>query len=209
MVHIMKRNFLRHKEFQPNEIKTYLVIIECMVKGKSFRPLFDQQVKDRVVDFFNVNKDQFTLANFKKLSQSLQNFRYPKNSEQYKLLESCIQEKFAFFYPQMDVNDIVPISRLLFRGPEIESISMSAPLEQYLLNNQEKYINGIKKAHEQGFKDNFEYFNKCLLYLEGTLMVQKLKEGASEGGMELTEKFAKALYGIKHNLTHSNISRIC
>jgi hypothetical protein len=57
MVHIMKRNFLRHKEFQPNEIKTYLVIIECMVKGKSFRPLFDQQVKDRVVDFFNVNKD--------------------------------------------------------------------------------------------------------------------------------------------------------
>jgi hypothetical protein len=48
----------------------------------------------------------------------------------------------------MDVNDIVPISRLLFRGPEIESISMSAPLEQYLLNNQEKYINGIKKAHE-------------------------------------------------------------
>lgn len=68
MVHILKRNFLRHKELQTDEIKNYLVIVECMVKAKSFRHIFDQQVRDRVVDFFNENKDQFTLANFKKLS---------------------------------------------------------------------------------------------------------------------------------------------
>ena len=71
MVHIMKRNFLRHKQIQQEEIKSYIGIIECMVKAKSFRPIFDQQVKDRVVDFFNENKQQLTLANFKKLSQSL------------------------------------------------------------------------------------------------------------------------------------------
>lgn len=40
-------------------------------------------------------------------------------------------------------------------------------------------------------------------------MVQKASEKPSEAGMELTEKFSKALYGIKHMLTHSNISRIC
>ena len=41
MVHIMKRNFLRHKQIQQEEIKSYIVIIECMVKAKSFRPIFD------------------------------------------------------------------------------------------------------------------------------------------------------------------------
>ena len=60
-----------------------------------------------------------------------------------------------------------------------------------------------------GFKDNFEYFNKCLLYFEGTLMIQKAREPASEAGMGLAEKFAQAMYAIKHQLTHSNISRVC
>jgi hypothetical protein len=67
----MKRNFLRHKQIQQDEIKSYLVIIECLVKAKALRPIFDQQVKDRVVDFFKDNKHQLTLANFKKLSTSL------------------------------------------------------------------------------------------------------------------------------------------
>jgi hypothetical protein len=42
----------------------------------------------------------------------------------------------------------VQISRLMFRGPELDSVTISAPLEQYLLANQDKYINGIKQAHE-------------------------------------------------------------
>lgn len=67
----MKRNFLRHKQIQQDEIKSYLVIIECLVKAKALRPIFDQQVKDRVVDFIKDNKHQLTLANFKKLSTSL------------------------------------------------------------------------------------------------------------------------------------------
>lgn len=71
MIYIMKRNFLRHKQIQQDEIKSYLVIIECLVKAKALRPIFDQQVKDRVVDFFKDNKHQLTLANFKKLSTSL------------------------------------------------------------------------------------------------------------------------------------------
>jgi hypothetical protein len=33
----------------------------------------------------------------------------------------------------MDVNDIVTLSRLMFRGPELDSSTISAPLEQYLL----------------------------------------------------------------------------
>jgi hypothetical protein len=35
----------------------------------------------------------------------------------------------------MDVNDIVTLSRLMFRGPELDSHAISAPLEQYLLSN--------------------------------------------------------------------------
>lgn len=73
----------------------------------------------------------------------------------------------------MDVNDIVLISRLLFRGPELNSVTISTRLEEYLLNNQDKYINGLAKAHENGYKDNFEHFNKCLMYFEGTLQVQR------------------------------------
>ncbi len=94
MVHIMKRNFLRYKELQPEEIKNYLTIIECLVKSKSFRNIFDQQVKDRIVHFFNDNKEMFSLSNFKKLSIALQNFKYSKNSEQYKLLEASIHDRF-------------------------------------------------------------------------------------------------------------------
>jgi len=56
-------------------------MVDCMIKAKYFRPIFDQQVKDRIVNFFNDNKDMFSLANFKKLTIALQNFKYSKNSE--------------------------------------------------------------------------------------------------------------------------------
>jgi hypothetical protein len=40
-----------------------------------------------------------------------------------------------------------------------------------MIKNQEKYINGLKKAHASGVRDNYEYFNKCMLYFEGTLQL--------------------------------------
>ena len=70
----------------------------------------------------------------------------------------------------MDVNDIVVISRLLFRGSELTGIKViPVSLEEFMIKNQEKYINGLKKAHATGIRDNYEYFNKCMLYFEGTL----------------------------------------
>ena len=72
----------------------------------------------------------------------------------------------------MDVNDIVVISRLLFRGSELTGIKViPVSLEEFMIKNQEKYITGLKKAHATGVRDNYEYFNKCMLYFEGTLQL--------------------------------------
>lgn len=48
-VHILKRNFLRHKEVHSEEIKSYMTILECLVKGRVLRVIFDTQVKDRII----------------------------------------------------------------------------------------------------------------------------------------------------------------
>lgn len=85
------------------------------------------------------------------------------------MLEACVHEKFNEFSGVMDVNDIVQIARLLFRGPEFDSLTIASRLEEFLLANQDRYIGGLKQAHESGFRDNYEAFNKCLIYLEGTL----------------------------------------
>lgn len=113
----------------------------------------------------------------------------------------------------MDVNDIVVISRLLFRGSELTGIKViPVSLEEFMIKNQEKYITGLKKAHATGVRDNYEYFNKCMLYFEGTLQLQKCAEidgGISEIAKGLTEQFAKAFMEIKHSLTHLNMSKLC
>lgn len=41
MLHIMKRNFLRHKELEAEDIKHYLTIVDCLVKSKALRIIFD------------------------------------------------------------------------------------------------------------------------------------------------------------------------
>ncbi len=81
-----------------------------------------------------------------------------------------------------------------------------------MIKNQEKYIDGVKKAHASGFKDNNDQFNRCMLYFEGTLQLQKLAQNdqsISEMAKGLTEAFAKSIFEIKHNLTHQNMSRLC
>ena len=70
----------------------------------------------------------------------------------------------------MDVNDIIVISRLLFRGPELTGVKViPVSLEEFMIKNQERYIGGLSKAHANAFKDNSEQFNKCMLYFEGTI----------------------------------------
>jgi hypothetical protein len=44
----------------------------------------------------------------------------------------------------MDVNDIVQISRLFHRGIELDSVTISTYLEEFLLKNQDKYISGLR-----------------------------------------------------------------
>jgi len=67
-----------------------------------------------------------------------------KSSEQYKMLEALCHEKFIEFYEQMDVNDIVPIYRLQYKGPAFESYKWAVALEDFLIKNEEKYVGGLK-----------------------------------------------------------------
>ena len=71
----------------------------------------------------------------------------------------------------MDANDIVPIYRLQYRGPDFGSTKIASKLEEFMIKNEEKFVNGLKSAIENINKDNAAEFNKSLLYFEGCLQV--------------------------------------
>jgi hypothetical protein len=68
--------------------------------------------------FFLQNKDIFGKREFRQWASCIYNFKLYRNHDMYKPLEQGFVEKFLQLKDQMEVIDIVPICRNLFRGPE-------------------------------------------------------------------------------------------
>lgn len=119
---LLKRNFLRYHDFQtPQEVTMYTSMIFSLSQSKTLRYISDEQVKSRIYTFFLQNKDLFGKKEFRQWASSIYKFKLYHKTDLHKSLEQGVVEKLLDVYDQMEVIDIVPICRNIFRGPEFQT----------------------------------------------------------------------------------------
>ena len=83
--------------------------------------VFDDNMRDRIFNFFIEQRKDFSLLEFKKFCVSALYFRITKNTDLLISLNTAISEKFMDEYKQMKVNDIIPIYRCQVKGPTLQN----------------------------------------------------------------------------------------
>lgn len=117
-----------------------------------------------------------------------------KNSELAKLFEIEAAKKFYELYPQMEINDIIPIYRaFVHRGPRIADEKLLTDFDLFMINNAEKY-----KDIESIMKKSDEEIGKVFLFFEGCLYLQKSENKAA---VDLLDDIVKQFYNLRDKLT--------
>jgi ribosome maturation factor RimP len=78
---LIKRHFLRHRDFKTNEdVKIYVNLISNIFAAKSFRGLIDTTIKNKIMTFFIENESKITPKLFKYLCISLLTIKFEMNN---------------------------------------------------------------------------------------------------------------------------------